>query len=202
MKKILFLLALSALGAQASSLTFANSPVGPQVVSSSSVLIGNGMLVRIGTFTIEGDTSSFVEFGTSVTASVGPGTSRVTGAAVNNGGETDDAQFNAKNVYLWIYNSATRSDTADQGIFRATAGTPAWVFPTDGGALDTVTLSVLQVNSAFVIPGFTEASVIAAGGQGNPSTTNAVFKLGAAVPEPSSLMFGLLSMGLLARRKR
>jgi hypothetical protein len=202
MKSIIFCLALLPLAANASNITLANSPVGPQVVTFSRVLIGNGNLVRIGTLTVPGLASSFVEFGTSTTLSVGPGTSRVSGTAVNTGGEADDAQFNAKDVYLWIYSTPTASATADQGLFRATAGTPAWVFPTDGGALDTVTLGVANINSALDIPGFTGAAVQAAGAEGN-TLTNTALRLGTvAVPEPSASLLALVALGFITRRKR
>jgi hypothetical protein len=80
-------------------------------------------LIRIGYLATPGDVNSFVEFGTSTIKSAGVGISaqpsKIVGSVINNNGEGDDASFNGRDVYVWIYNASTAAASNMWGLFRA-----------------------------------------------------------------------------------
>jgi hypothetical protein len=193
----------------ASNVVLSNgAATGPRVTTNGGALVGNGMLVRVGYFTNIADLSTFVEFGTTATATAATLTSRIAANPVTNtNGEGDDAQFNGQDVYLWVYNSAVINPAAEQGIFRASDAaaaalvSPNWDFPTDGGALDSVTLLVDAVDIAISAPGQTGAAVIPGGAPGIAGGTTKGLRLG-AIPEPSTGLLCLVTGLFLFRRRR
>src|SRR5687767_5597474 len=132
MKKLLLsFLALSASLAGASTVILSSQATGPSVYGSDGALVANGGLIRIGYLGTAGNLNSFVEFGTSTIKSAGVLTSarpsKVTGSVTNTNGEGDDASFNNRDVYVWIYNGTTAAGSLMNGLFRAVGFT----FPVD-----------------------------------------------------------------------
>jgi len=210
MKKLLLsILAASASWASATSVLLSSAPTGPTVFGvDHASMIPNGGLIRIGFLATANDVNSFVEFGTSTIKSAGPGAaakpSKVAGT-VNNVTENDDAQFNGKDVYVWIYNAATAAASTQSGLFHA-VGT---VFPPDdpAGVGDAVNVNATSLTEYINDPKWN----VAGGRQGSfdgaaianaDGTGVGRIYLGGIVPEPSSM--GLLALaGLaLARRRR
>ncbi|HWB02460.1 MAG TPA: PEP-CTERM sorting domain-containing protein [Verrucomicrobiales bacterium] len=212
MKKLLLsLLAASASWVSASTVSLSSggstSPSPTVFNNANSAVVANGSFVRVGMLTTAGNTDTFVEFGTSQIRNAGLGATarpgKLTGEVINNNLETDDAQFNAKDVYIWVYNAPTAGAATEWGVFKVVGQ----VFPTDdpGGFADTVT--ILGTNITEYVPlttkpagwveGRTDFSAAA-----NDNAGNGRLILGAVIPEPSSM--GLLALaGLaLARRRR
>ena len=193
---------------QASTMSLSSTATGPSVFTAAAAgtiagLVPNGSLIRVGTL-IGGTTSAFfVEFGTSTVKNAGGGpsarASKVTGSVLNTT-EADDAQFNGLPVYIWIYNSATVSATADQAIFRST-----FVFPVNdtGGVGDAVTPTATSFTAGIVaIEGFTDGSFNPTGDNATGAVTGGQFVLGTAVPEVSTSMLLFSFIGLVAFRRR
>jgi len=217
MKKLILSLVLASTAVtDASTVTLSSASTAPSVYTFGGALVPNGSFVRVGFFTDPANLSTFVEFGTSILRNGGAGTgakpSKLTGAVANSGPvgnvESDDAQFNGKDVYVWIYNATTADPNADNGIFKATVvGTAVnTVFPTDDPtvASDALTYQGLQFTQYINQP----TGLVAQGRFDPQATANADgtglgrIILGSAVPEPSAM--GLLALaGLaLARRRR
>jgi len=212
MKKLLLSLVLaSASLVDASTVTLSSAATAPSVYTFQGALVPNGSLVRVGFLATDGVASSFVEFGTSILgnggAFAGARPSKLNGG-VTNVTETDDAQFNGKTVYVWIYNAATQAASTQSGLFKAVAvGTSVTTtFPIDdpAGPGDLATIQGLQFTEYVNDPSlgqfqgrFDPAAAANADGTGTGR-----FILGGGVPEPSSM--GLLALaGLgLARRRR
>lgn len=183
--------------ASASATSVTLGGLNAQFVTSTGAALPNGSLVRIGTMDTAVGLSSFVEWGTTSITTIASRPGRVGLATVN--GASDDAAFNNKPIYLWVYNSATASSTVDQAVFRADAATPAWTFPVDG-ATATVAISSQAIDFARSPDGFTAPSIA---GAGTSSTNVKVLTLGAVVPEPSgAILLGMVSLLGLVRRRR
>ena len=181
--------------ASATSITLAGGPA-PANVPGFFGLDGtplDGSMISVGTFDV--GTSVFTQFvGTNDTLAIqtlfagnaaleaeGQGTGTVT--------QNGDAAvaFNGQQIFIQV-------DTgASIGVFSSDVAAPPtgqgdpFVFPANaGGVGDAATISVTQVNQAFL------------GG-----TIGADGSLIVAVPEPStSLLLGLSALGLIVRRKR
>ncbi len=104
----------------------------------------------------------------------------------NNFVSTQADFFNNKPVYVWIFNAPTIAAATEMGIFRAPAAATPWVFPTNaGGVGDTVTFSTTNSTSIAAIGNFgTEASGLL--------QLTSDFNV-SPVPEPTTLIFGLLT---------
>jgi len=211
MKKLLLSLVLaSASLVDASTVTLSSSALAPSVYTFQGALVPNGSLVRVGFLATDGVASSFVEFGTSVLgnggAFAGARPSKLNGG-VQNVTETDDAQFNSKTVYVWIYNAATQAAATQSGLFKAVVvgAATTTTFPIDdpAGPGDLATIQGLQfteyVNDpSLLVQGRFDPAAAANADQ----TGTGRFILGANVPETSSV--GLLALAGLAlvRRRR
>ncbi len=130
-----------------------------------------------------------------VTNSLGlNGSGRIGGTITDNSfGPTKADFFNGKQLYLWIFNASTVGAATQMGIFRATQATVPWLFPTNnGGVGDTTTFSTVPANAPTiaVIGGF--GSIAGS----NLQLTNS-FNI-TPVPEPSSFIVGLLTLGAAA----
>lgn len=212
MKKLLLsILAASATWASASTVSLSSGGAttpSPTVFNHANTAIVTSGLVRVGMLTDPADPGTFVEFGTSSISFAGLGTNRregkVTGPVANNNLEADDAQFNGKDIYLWIYNASSAAAATEQGLFRVVevVGGPDQQFPTDdpGGFADNTQVDGRNITQyiALNIPGFEQGRVDATA----DTNGNSRLILGAVIPEPSSM--GLLALaGLaLARRRR
>jgi hypothetical protein len=209
MKKLLLsILAATASWVSASTVSLSSTPNGPSVYDAFSALVPNGGLIRVGYLATPNTPSSFVEFGTSTVKNSGVGTSirpsKVNGS-VNNVTEADDAAFNGKDVYVWIYNAATEGASTQSGLFHAVAT----VFPNDdpAGVGDTVSVLATSLTEYINDPKYNVAGGVqgrfdaAAAANADGSGTGRLY-LGGIVPEPSSM--GLLALAGLAliRRRR
>lgn len=197
---LLFLTAISAVNA--TTIALASTSAGRSAFDSGSVRLPNGSLVRIGTFSNPGlitpalitvgtmeSVGGWSQFGTLSTTSIFGNAGKLTGQFTDNTAAAN--AFNNAALYLWVFNASTTVGASETGIFRATAGSPAWTFPTNaGGVGDTVTLDM------------NDLTVAAVGSRGSASASE--FKLSAinAAPEPTSA--ALLTLGLvsLASRRR
>jgi len=213
MKKLLLSLVLaSASLVDASTVTLSSAASAPSVYTFQGALVPNGSLVRVGFLATDGVASSFVEFGTSVLgnggAFAGARPSKLNGSVTNAGGETDDAPFNGKTVYVWIYNAATQAASTQSGLFKAvavgTSVTTTFPINDDSGPGDLATIQGLQFTEYVNDPTLGQFQgrfdpVAAANADG---TGTGRFILGGNIPEPTSM--GLLALaGLtLARRRR
>ena len=209
MKAIITLLALLSLlptVSRASAVTLSSTSAGPSVFASNAVnLVPNGSMIKVGTFLGGVETlANWREFGGSTVKAVGIGVnaknSKVSGSVTNNNAEADDTQFNGLAVYIWIYNSATVSATADQAIFKS-----SFVFPTNdlGGTGDAVTPTATSFTGGILaIEGFTTGLYVANVDNGTGNLTGGKFILGAAIPEISTSMMLVSLLGLVAVRRR
>lgn len=116
----------------------------------------------------------------------------------NNFGATKADFFNAKPLYLWIFNALTVGAATQMGIFRATTAAAPWVFPTNTGFGESGSFSTTSAASG--------SPVIAALGNFG-STSSSTLQLAnfnvAPVPEPSTFAFGLFTaLAACSSRKR
>ena len=118
----------------------------------------------------------------------------------NNAGTTQAAYFNAKSLYIWLFNAPTVAAATQMGIFRSTDASVPWTFATtNGGVGDVLTYSTL-ISSA--------PTILAIGGTGSVqpagvSFPNGALQLATTVPEPSVLALGCIAgIGMLASRRR
>ncbi len=196
------------LASHASTMSLSSTATGPSVFTAAAAgtiagLVPNGSLIRVGTL-IGGTTSAFfVEFGTSTVKNAGAGASakasKVTGSVLN-ASEADDTQFNGLPVYVWIYNSATVSASADQAIFKST-----FVFPVNdtGGVGDAATPTATSFTAGIVsIVGFTDGAFNPTGDNATGSVTGGQFVLGTAVPEMSTSLLLISCLGFVGFRRR
>ena len=118
----------------------------------------------------------------------------------NNAGATQAAYYNAKNLYIWLFNAPTVAAATQMGIFRSTDASVPWAFATtNGGVGDVLTYSTLISAAPTILAIGGTGSVQAAGG----TFTNGALQLAATVPEPSVLALGgLAGLGMLASRRR
>lgn len=208
MKKSLLLLAfliVSIYQTDASTIVLSASAAGRAVFDSSSVTpMPNGNIIQIGHFSSPNSLSlsqtsvqailtagGWSQFGGNLlTSSIFATSGKVKGT------DTDDSaaatSFNNQSVYVMVFNAPTTLGATQLGIFRATAGTPVWTFPTNGfGFGDSVTLNMDDI---------TLTSVNGVGSVVGTVMRTAAF---ASAPEPTSatlLMIGLVS--LASRRRR
>jgi hypothetical protein len=207
MKKLAFILSLFvAAPLMATNVSFSTTSTGPRFVTTTGSVVPNGSLVVVGRLTEAGNPTTFVEFGRTTLNTVFGQTGRL-GGATTNLDEADDDAFNGANVWIWVYNSTTADPNADQALFRATAGTPLWTFPANGGATDLVTLGMAGVDVSVAPPangGITFAgNAVIPANAANAWGNFTGLMLAAPIPEPSvSLMASLVGLGLLARRRR
>lgn len=178
-----------------------NPSTGPYfVLSNGSTRNSDGNLVRIGSFaaapaagsTFEALNAAFTEFATTTT-----GHSAASGAnkgMINRSGIVDapggaaETSFQAKQVYIWVYNAPTAAAATEMGVFSSAA----WLFPDNPDAVPN-SLSTTVITQAFGV-GATAAAV----NVGSPNT----FQLASVVPEPSAALLGGFSALLLLRRRR
>lgn len=193
---------------QASTVSLSSTATGPSVFTAAAAgtiagLVPNGSLIRVGTLVGGATAAFFVEFGTSTVKSVGIGASakpsKVSGSVANTGGEADDSVFNGLPVYIWIYNSATISATADQAIFKST-----FVFPVNdtGGVGDAVTPTAVSFTEVLAIEGFTTGAFNATGDNATGNATGGQFVLGSVIPEVSTSVLLISCLGLVGFRRR
>jgi hypothetical protein len=207
--------------ASGTTITFSPSPDGRAVVDSTGTAVATSSLVWVGNFTsttfflnpaltIEQNVDaiqlagSWEQFG--VDTSSGVANAGVTGApavtAIGLGGTIEDDSagatkadyFDTKLLYVWIFDKPSVGEATSMGIFRATTSTTPWAFPTNahGGLGDDATLSTTTAAAA---------TIVAVGGVGTASSSQ--LKLASSVPEPSTLVFGILgAFATLCTRKR
>ncbi|MDX2108949.1 MAG: PEP-CTERM sorting domain-containing protein [Verrucomicrobiota bacterium] len=161
------------------AVTLATGPTDRWFSTASDTPLSNGSLIRIGTFNGSVAEVNFVEWISSSTsaqppippANAKPG--RLTPGTINN--STNESFFDGKQIYLWVYNSASIGSATEQGLFTASSG---WVFST----LTPTTIDLDSVNQNPLIAG----TVI-------PGGVNAGIRL-AAIPEPATYA-GILGLG-------
>ena len=185
-------------------MTIASSAVGPSVTTLDGVLVPNGSLIRVGTLLVDGDYTTFVEFGTTTVKSAGFGVnakpSKVLGSVTNNLGEEDDSQFNDLPIYIWIYASFTESSSVPQGLFKS-----SFRFPVNdvAGVADSAGTSAVAYSEPVFLPfHFYQATYLPTASNLTGAATGGRWVLG-GIPETStgvSASLGLL--GLFAKRRR
>jgi hypothetical protein len=226
MKKISLLasilLTASVPEAYCTSVTWGAVPTARQVVSATNITtaIASPSLVLAGTFANEtfslASADSLLTNFSSITSSGGwqqfalgqPATltplninasGRIGGSLTDN--TSGAAAFNAKPIYLMVFNASTVGAATQMGIFRSTDATAPWVFPANGGGVgDTFTGSTVPTNAP---------TMVAIGGFGSTATAGKLqltnnFDV-APVPEPSTFAVGVLSIlaaaGMRSRRQ-
>jgi hypothetical protein len=208
MKKILLPLAFLAISTSLSQAAFISFSTGTArghqfVLSDGATRVAVGSNVRVGYLTTPGDTSTFVEFGT--TSIANPLSSQPIGGFLIDQTTNNPEVTGIRNqqVVVWVYGQG-----GQQGAFTSTAWTvPASLTPDVDASFDVV----LGVNNgtpvqvtALPIENYTAASYtapvsITVGTGTNP--TGATYALGQLIPEPTSM--GLLALaGLLVTRRR
>jgi len=125
------------------------------------------------------------------------GTGKIAGSVTdNNFGATKADFFNGKPIYLWVFNAPTVGAATQMGIFRATTATQPWTFPINAGGIGDVTSYSTTVTGA--------ATIAAIGGYGTAGSSLRLtdsFNI-SAIPEPSTALFGLLTvLATLATRR-
>lgn len=133
-----------------------------------------------------------VDTATDVPNSGATGTLTVSGIAKlggsitdNNTGATKADYFNAKNIYVWVFNASTVGAATEMGIFKAAP----WVFPTNAGGIGD---SGLFGSTVAVTPA-------AVGGIG--STSSSLLQLSGITPVPEASTFATGAMLVLAAMK-
>jgi len=209
MKKLLLsILVATASCASASTLLLSSNAAGPTVFDTGNGTVVAAGLIRVGMLTDPANVNSFVEYGTSTIKPAGLGAGqkqgKVTGS-VTNVTEADDAQFDNKDVYVWIYNAATAAASNQSGLFHAVGVKFVPDDPAGVGDQTTVFATALTeyVNTAAAHPGvqWTEGKADFSAAATDAFGTGRLV-LGGQIPESSSM--GLLALaGLaLARRRR
>jgi hypothetical protein len=176
---------------------------------TTRVSVNPANTVRIGYLTTAGDSSTFVNFGTTTISN--PLSTQPIGGFVTNQSNDNPAANGVGNsiianqqLAIWVL-----GQNGDQGLFTSTS----WVVPPSlGVATDQLYNLVLGAGSGLTPPvvtgvaitGFQTASTrvesVTVGATANPNGTT--YQLGAAVPEPSvTALLGLLGLVGL-RRKR
>lgn len=145
------------------------------------------------TGSVDGDATSSL-----IVSSIG----KIGGSVTDNNGTigsgTQASFFDNKPIYLWVFDGTTVNNSSEMGIFRATAATVPWAFPTNAnGVGDTVTLSTTSGGAPTI------ASI---GGFG--AATSSQFQLTnqfniSPVPEPTTFAFGVITgLSVFCRRRR
>jgi hypothetical protein len=203
--------ASSSMGAVTISLT-GNPTSGPAFFNPSTVVL-DGSLIRIGTFnaapatnsTFEALAAGFHEF---ARTTMGNASNVNTGHVVrqNIAGDTEpgnpnaanspdaDSFFIGKNVYIWVYDSATADPSKPQGVYSTSL-----LFADQPTAVSTSMTGYTTAYGQFAPPlnGGPVTNVVLNGGL----VTR--FNLAAPVPEPTvTVLGGLIAMLGLARRRR
>lgn len=202
LKSLLILLASAGLAQSAtiSVVRSGNGVVG--VTSTGTVLSTGGYYIGVGSYgdtapTITDDATfltalaSFKEFASATSPTTGGTVGTITGSFASNGGATP-ADFNAKTLYILVGNAASRAASTEFALIQ---GTPSWSFVGDvtiGSASATISL---VDSTAFSVVGVAGTEIDQATGQDR-------IQMRAVIPEPSSILLGLLGLGLIARRKR
>lgn len=197
------LLAAAILPASASTVLFSSTGPGRTAVDAALNPLPDGDLFLIGTFSNVGALTLSAGSAANVLASGGwsqfDGTRTISTIFGNPGKLTDQAQdntvsanaFNLQNAYIVIFNSPSAATATEMGVFRATAGTPAWVFPTNAGGIgDSVTLDM------------NDTTIAAVNSVGSTTASPQRFVLTALVPEPSAIGLALSGvLGLVGYRR-
>lgn len=208
---------VSALIASASILESNAATVGWGAQNTNSLGLANGdlapqgSLVRLGYFTVSdaqvqtyaaaGDKTNldsvFQEFASS-TVGAGYGTDGIWGDSAVNA----NPAFTNEQIYYWTLNGATLAAATQWGIFTNPTA-PAWVFPSDSplpGVTNTDLGEVPQNGTGLIVGSF--------GGGPDANFSAPLYQMTeiAAVPEPSTVAFGVLAgvvaLCSLKRRRR
>ena len=181
----------------ASTIVFSSTGSGRTAVNASLTALPDGDQFLIGMFSNPGGISlaagsaanilaagGWSQFdGARTTSSIFGNPGKLTGQAQDNTAAAN--AFNLQNAYIVIFNTASSATATQMGIFRATAATTPWIFPTNnGGVADSATLDM------------NDTTVAAVGGVGSTTASPQRFVLTALVPEPSAV--ALLAPGLIA----
>jgi hypothetical protein len=192
----LVLVAAAVSTSSATIVNFSSTPAGRSAVDASLTTLADGDQFLVGTFANPGALS--LSLGSVANIFAAGGWSQFDGAqtivtAAGNGGKvagtaTDNTAsanaFNLKDAYIVIFNTASAATATQMGIFRASAGVPPWVFPTNtGGIGDSLTLDM------------NDTTIAAIGGIGSVSSSPSRLILAALVPEPG--IVSLLAPGLV-----
>lgn len=203
----LFLLAAAQASFAALTLNIVGNPNSGSffVTSNNTTRVADGSLVRIGTFETAPDPNStfeqlaaqFTEFATTTighSAAAGANKGMINRTNIVDGpNQPGDSFFAGKQVYIWVYNSATADATADQGIFTSTDA--AWRFAASADD-PPVSLSTSLINTAIGV-GLTAPGI-------NPAADGVAqnYRLAAVVPEVSSSALAMLGIALIGARRR
>lgn len=202
-KKIALVLALTSASSFAATISVVRSGNGViATTSGGTTLTAGGYFISVGSYgdaaapVVTNDASflaalaSFKEFASATAPTSGTTQGTITGSFVGTGGAPNTpADFNSKSLYILVGNAATRAASTEFAIMQ---GTPTWSFVGDvtiGSASATITLIDATAFSAV------------AGTEIDNATGKDNIQL-RAIPEPSAMLLGLLSLGLIARRKR
>ncbi len=187
---------LAWIGAFASPSSFTiNTALSLQQNVSNVISVGNWKQFGLDPATglVDGDATSSLIVSTN---------GKIGGSVTDNNGAigsgTQASFFDAKPLFLWIFNGTTVSNSTEMGIYRATTATVPWVFPTNAnGVGDTLTLSTTPSGAS---------SIAAIGGFG--ATTTSQFQLTnqfnvSPVPEPTTFAFGVFTgIAVICSRRR
>ena len=201
------LLAVSPVTAAVTITLTENPTTGAQFQTSAGSPVLDGRLIRIGTFasdplvgaTFDTLSTAFSEFGTTTMGHA----SNVNSGRVNKASiagstlvpvDIPDSFFVGKKIYIWVYNAATADTLADQGIFSTSDATITFK---DQGTAFSVSMTKMDQAFGTFTPGTAATSTVVL------NTAGGILKLGAAVPEPSSvfLLFGLSTLAFVRRRR-
>jgi hypothetical protein len=202
-KKIALILALTSVPTFAATISVVRSGNGViATTSGGTTLTAGGYYISVGSYgdaaaPVVTDNASFVaalasfkEFASATAPTSGTTQGTITGSFVGTGSAPNaPSDFNSKSLYILVGNAATRAASTEFAIIQ---GTPTWSFVGDvtiGSA--SATISLIDSTAFSAVAG---AEVDNATGKDNITLR--------AIPEPSAAILGILSLGLLARRKR
>ena len=210
MKKTSLIIALSLASTLASKAAFISFATGGArghqfVLNDGTTRVAFGSNVKVGYLGTPGDTSTFIEFGT--TTINNPLSTQPIGGFINTktGDNANVAGIRNQQVVLWVY-----GQNGQQGAFTSPAWTvPASLAPDIDASFDvtlgvttlpTVAVTALAITN-FTGSGYTAPVNITVGTGSN--VNGAAYRLGIPVPEPTgALLASLVGFGLVLRRRR